>query len=181
MIADFVEKHDRLVHRFLESILGVMTWALLTSPVWLGLIYPQAIVYMLTFFTVYWSFMAFRHTIGMTVGYKNYARELAIDWWAECQKLDFSVLPDKPTLPPSLADVRHMILIPAYSEPYEVINDSINSILSQTFPSKQIVLVFTVEEKYSERVVADIKKVAEGKEDKLLKLNFDFLILEASK
>lgn len=170
MMANFVEKHDRLVHRFLESILGIMTWSLLTSPVWLGLIYPEAIVYMLTFFTVYWSFMAFRHTIGMAVGYNLYKKELAVDWGEECKKLDFSTLPDKATLPPTLQDVRHMILIPAYSEPFGVLNDTINSILNQTFPSKQIVLVFTIEQKYSERVIEDIKKVIEGKEDKLAKL-----------
>lgn len=169
MIAKFVETHDRLVHRFLESILGIMTWTLLTSPVWLGILYPEAIVYMLTYFTVYWSFMAFRHTIGMSIGYRLHKKELLVDWWDSCQKLDFSILPDKATLPASLKDVRHLLLIPAYSEPYEMVNDTINAILNQTFPTEQIVLVFTIEQKYSERLEADLRKVIEGRQDKLLK------------
>jgi hypothetical protein len=170
MIESFVIKHDRGVHRFLESILGVMTWLLLTSPIWLGVIYPQAIVYMLTFFTVYWSFMSFRHTIGMALGIRNMQKEMHMDWMGELTKLDFTKLPDKSTLPPSLNDVKHFILIPHYSEPEAVIRDALNAILNQTFPSKQITLVYTVEQKYSEQVVQAIKNAVGEREHLLHKI-----------
>lgn len=166
MIQKFVEKHDRLVHRTLEISLGVLTWGLLTSPVWLGLLYPPAIVYMLTFLTVYWSYMAFAHSRGLFTGYRTYREEMAVDWYLECEKLDFSSLPDKETLPASLKDVRHIIILPVVNEPEAVLKDSIDSIFNQSFPTSQICLVFTIEQKYSEEAIDRIRRViGERKKD----------------
>ncbi|RJR26923.1 glycosyltransferase family 2 protein [candidate division WWE3 bacterium] len=170
MLENLVIKYDKQVHRMLELSLGMLTWALLSSPIWLGLLYPPAIVYLLTFFTVYWSYMAFRHTMGMYIGYRNYKREMAQDWMDECNKLNFSLLPDTGTLPQSLADVRHLFLIPVYSEPEGVLRDTIGSILSQTFPTEQVVLVFAVEEKYSDTVVPNIYKIINESERKFHKV-----------
>ena len=100
MVAKFVEKNENLVGRFFEMFLGLSTWALLTSPVWLGILYPAAIVYLLAFFTVYWFYLALKHTIGLIYGYQRYKKEIGIDWWKECKKLDFKPLPDKKTLSP---------------------------------------------------------------------------------
>jgi len=144
--------------------LGVLTWSLLTSPIWLGLLYPSAVVYILTFLTVYWSYMAIMHTWGLFMGYRIYREEMAMDWYLECQKLEFSLLPDKETLPPSLSDVRHMILIPVVNEPEPVLRDSIFSIFNQNFPISQISLVFTVEQKYSEEVIERIKGIIGNRE-----------------
>ena len=168
----FVEKHDRLVHRFLEIILGLLTWSLLTSPIWLGLLHPPTIVYLLTFFTVYWTFMAYSHTRGLLTGYRLYKKEMLVDWYLECKKLDFSSLSDKSTLPPTLDDVNHIFLIPVVNEPEPVLRDSINSIFNQTFPTSQIVLTFTVEEKYSEEVIQRIRNIIGNRAEKLKYLMF---------
>ncbi|HPD74108.1 MAG TPA: hypothetical protein PLX95_02360, partial [bacterium] len=61
-------------------MLGILTWSLLLSPVWLGILFPQAVVYVLTLLTVYWSYMAFTHTFGLFMGYKQYREEMATDW-----------------------------------------------------------------------------------------------------
>jgi hypothetical protein len=172
MMEKFVEKHDRFIHRSLEITLGVLTWSLLTSPIWLGLIYPPAIVYMLTFLTVYWTYMALRHARGLFIGYRMYQREMFVDWYLECSKLDFSKLPDKETLPPSLSDVRHILIIPVVNEPEAVLRDSIDSIFNQSFPVSQIALVFTVEEKYSEEVIKRIRDLIGEREKDLSTLMF---------
>ncbi|MBN1162864.1 glycosyltransferase family 2 protein [Patescibacteria group bacterium] len=155
----FVEKNDRFVQRFFEISLGLSTWALLTSPLWLGFLYPEAVVYMLTFLTVYWSYLAFRHTYGLVIGYNKHKSELKIDWLSECKKLDFSELPDKKTLPPSLEDVRHLILVPLVAEPEGVIRDTMGGILRQTFSKKQIVVAFTIEERGVDKVKSAVEKV----------------------
>ncbi len=172
MIQKFVENHDRFVHRSLEIALGVLTWSVLTSPIWLGFLYPPAIILMLTFLTIYWTFMALSHSKGLFVGYRIYREEMAIDWYLECKKIDFSQLPDKDTLPPTLEDVRHMLVLPVVNEPELVLKDSIDSILNQSFPTSQICLVFTVEQKYSDEVISRIKKVIGDREKNLSDLMF---------
>lgn len=159
MIERFGIKYSKQIYRFFEMSLGFTTWAFLLSPVWMGFIYPQAVVYMLTFLAIYWSYLAAKHSYGLIVGYKNYLREMRVDWRAECYNLDFSTLPDKPTLPKSLADVRHFILIPAVAEPYDLLKDSISALFTQSFPLSQMVLVYTVEEKYAEQTIQNIKTI----------------------
>jgi hypothetical protein len=172
MMKSFVENNDRFVHRFLEISLGITTWAFLTSPVWLGIFYPQAMVYLLTFLTVYWSYLALRHSIGLFVGYSRYKEEMATNWYLQCQKLNFIELPDRETLPPSLQDIRHLIVIPVVNEPDAVLTDSINSVFSQTFPISQIVLVFTAEEKWAVDTIDRIRKIIGEREKQLCKLMF---------
>lgn len=63
-----------------------------------------------------------------------------------------------------------MILIPAVNEGLEVLRDSINSILTQTFNTKQIVLVYTIEEKYHVETIKNIELVLEGLKEKFHKV-----------
>lgn len=172
MIKTFVERYDLQVHRFLEFTLGALTWLVLLSPIWLGIIYPRAVVYLLTFLTVYWCYMAFRHSFGLWKGYHLLKKEQSIDWWEECKKLDFSKLPDKPTLPENLDSVYHLLVIPAVNEPKKVFEDFVDSVLAQSFPSKNVTLAFTVEEKYAEKTTESIKSALAGKEDKFAHLFF---------
>lgn len=149
---------DKILQRLLEIIPGLLTWALILSPIWLGLLYPALVIYILTFLSVYWAYLAVKHFRGLVIGYKMFKKETAIDWAEEYQKLGnrWDELPDKETLPQDIRSVVHFLLIPTYNEPADVIKNSIDSVLAQTFPHKEILLVCAVEEKYSQRVLADI-------------------------
>jgi cellulose synthase/poly-beta-1,6-N-acetylglucosamine synthase-like glycosyltransferase len=116
--------------------------------------------------------MAYSHSRGLFLGYRYYKEESSVDWYLECQKLNFSELLDKETLSPSLGDVRHLIIIPVVNEPEAVLRDSIDSIFNQSFPTSQISIVFTVEEKYSEEVIDRIRGVVGEREKDLNSLMF---------
>lgn len=166
MFLKFVEKHESRIHRILEILPGLFSWAVIFSPVWLGIIYPPALVYFLIFLCVYWCYLAIKATIGGYIGYKRYKKEMATDWMAECTQLDFANLPDKSTLPPSLEETKHFILIPTYSEPYEVLKGTIESIINQTYPISRIILAVTIEEKHAPRVIEDLDRLLEGHKEK---------------
>lgn len=172
MLTKFVEKNDNFVRRFFEIFLGLSTWTLLTSPIWLGLFFPPAIVYLLAFFTVYWFYLATKHSLGLFYGYIRHKKEMKVDWWASCKALDFNSLPDKKTLPSSLDKVMHFILIPFVNEPEEIVKSSIECILNQTFPSKQVTLVYTMEEKYAEEMIKRIERVVTPHRSKLHKFMY---------
>ena len=157
MFDKLLQKYEKQVHRFFEVLLGVVTWGVLLSPFWLGVLYPAVIVYMLTLLTVYWCYMAFKHTLGLRTGYLKYREEIAKDWLAECQKLKFADLPDKPTLPTSLENTYHLVVVPVVDEPSEVLSGLIDSLSAQSFPKSQIVLTFTAEEKHAKEVVARVE------------------------
>ena len=172
MIEKLVRKNENAVKRFFEISLGLSTWLLLTSPIWLGFFFPPAIVYLLAFFTVYWFYLSLKHSIGLFHAYRRYVAELKVDWWERCQKLDFSTLPDKKTLPPSLKDVRHFILIPVVNEPIEVVKGSIESIAKQTFPIDQVTLIYSMEEKFSEQMIKTLEEAIKPYKSKLHKFMY---------
>ncbi len=172
MVAKFVIKHDKKVQRLLEMIPGILTWTIILSPIWLSLIYYPAMVYLLTFVTIYWSYLAITGTFQGFIGYRRYKKEITADWMEELKKLNFDELPEKETLPPSLKDVKHFLLIPVVNEPLEVIKPSVDSIFNQTFPSTQTTLIFTAEEKYAEQVKKTIDNAIDGRENMLDKVMF---------
>ncbi|PIS22729.1 hypothetical protein COT50_00365, partial [candidate division WWE3 bacterium CG08_land_8_20_14_0_20_41_10] len=136
-------RNDAMLQRVLEIIPGVLTWGLIFSPIWLGILYPELVIYLLTFLSVYWAYLAVKHFRGLYIGYKKHKAELAVDWWEECLKLstDWEKLPDPPTLPENLNSTVHFLLIPTCNEPADVIKNSIDSIFGQTMPHSQILLV----------------------------------------
>jgi hypothetical protein len=148
MIAHFVEKHDKKVQRLLEIIPGFLTWSLILSPIWLGLLFPKAIIAFLIFLTVYWIYLAAKGTIGGILGYRKFKKEMSTDWMGELDKLDFTTLPDRTTLPATLNNVKHLILIPMVNEGKSVLSTTLNALLHQTFPASQVTLILTIEEKY---------------------------------
>ncbi|MBP8961105.1 glycosyltransferase family 2 protein [Patescibacteria group bacterium] len=159
----FISKHDKKIHRLLEIIPGALTWLFLLSPIWLGILFPQFIVFILISLTVYWAYMGLRHYLGMYKGYLRYKAELGEDWWENCKSLDFSLLPEKETLPPSLSDVRHFVLVPVVNEPYEVLKEPFEKYCSQNFPLEQIVLVYTIEEKYAKETIENLKEITDDR------------------
>lgn len=165
MMKNLVEKYDKQIHRFLEIVPGFLTWSVLLSPVWLGILFPQLLVYILIALTVYWAYSATRHSIGMVKGYKRYMREMEEDWFKKCREIDFSSLPEHETIPDSLSKVKHFILIPAVNEPYEVLKPAFESYYNQTFPKKQIVLVYTIEERSAQKTISTLRDIFSGREN----------------
>lgn len=159
IMREFSEKQERIIDRLFEMIPGLMTWAFLLSPIWLGLLFPPAIIYLLAFLTIYWCYMAAKQTAGLMIGYPKYQEEIATDWWKKCQELNWNELPDPATKPTSLENVKHFIVIPVVNEPEDVLRPAIDALYNQTFPTNRICLIYSIEERFGDEVEATIKKV----------------------
>lgn len=159
MIENFINKHEKGVDRLLEMVPGLLTWGFILSPIWIGLIYPQAVIYLLAFLTIYWSYMALKQTIGMLVGYPMYQRELKIDWMQKVRELDWQTLPDKSTLPAKPEDLKFFVVIPAVNEPDDVLRPALESIYGQTYDKDKIVLVYSIEERFGPQVEKTIRDI----------------------
>jgi len=143
----FVEEHDRFFQRLFEITPGVITWAVLLSPIWLGRIAPLAVAFFITFLVVYWVYRAVIHLIGVAVGYRRYQNELKINWSKKSPDLW------------GYDRLKHLIVIPSVNEPYEVLEESFASLAAQKFPRDRVYISFSAEEKYSERVLEDIERI----------------------
>jgi len=109
MVKELIEKHEDKFHRFFEMVPGALTWAVLLSPIWLGKIAPQVVIFFLTFLAIFWVYRAFIHLVGVLIGYRRYKRENEVDWFSGVQDLW------------GFENLKHLIIIPAVSENYEVL------------------------------------------------------------
>lgn len=166
MISKLATKYDKKIYRFFEIVPGVLTWLLFLSPIWLGILAPRIIIYYISFLTIYWTYLALKHSYGIIVGYKRYQDELATDWMAKFNELDFSVLPEKSTLPKTKEDLKYFLLIPVVNEPYNVLKESLDSILEQTYPLKNVKLIYALEEKYAKEIRLRVEGLIEPHKDK---------------
>lgn len=147
------------IQRFLEVIPGVLTWSMLLSPIILGYFYPDLMVFMLSFLTIYWLYKVLNGVAGLMNGYRKFKKESAVEWYKKTLELRFPDLPDPKTLPESIEKIKHFVLVPAYSEPYEVLVDSFKSYLESSVPDKNLLIVYGIEERHHKRVIDDIKRI----------------------
>lgn len=153
--------------KIVRMIPGFITLLLLFAPIWATVIgVPELVLYYVAFLSVYWFYKTIVTNIGNLVGFRRYKRALELNWDAMIQRIDWAKLPNPEQLPASYADLKVIILIPFYKEPYEVLSETVKSILDTTYDLKKIHLVLAVEESGGEASAETARRIGEDFGDK---------------
>lgn len=147
--------------RVLEILPGLLTWAVLTIPLWLSRSLPIVVAFFLTFMVIYWVYKAVVHTVGLVVGYRRYEKERNMDWYKEFTSLEWGALPDKEDLPQNPHALKHLVVVPILNEDKEVIAGVIKGLVEQNYPVGHIWLSFSLEEKFHRQTRKDILEILE--------------------
>jgi hypothetical protein len=148
--------------RLLEAAPGLVTWILLLAPAWIpfffgsdGAIFVGIVV--LAFY-VYWLFRSVGVISGIWSTYRKMRRDMATDWLARCREM----------VPPAGAaaplDYYHLSIIPTYTEPYYVLEKTLQAIVDANYPAeRKLVAIITREtDKPGWKNVARLKKAFGG-------------------
>src|SRR3989338_3362251 len=144
-----VKKYDRQITRILEILPPLLSWTLLTSPFWASFFIPEIIAYFIIVFDVYFVYKAGSLAINAVRSYRKIQQTKKVDWLA---KLKEEHLPYQ--------KVRHIVFVPTYKEPLEILQRTLTFLSEQEFPSKQIDVVIATEARDQEASakVATLKK-----------------------
>jgi hypothetical protein len=129
-------KKEKFLRRFFDIIPPLLSWSLLTSPIWASFVAPFAVAYFIIFFDIYFFFRAGSLGINSVRGYFKIRSTTKIDWF---EKLKKDNLP--------WTKVRHVVLIPTYKEPKEVLIRTLTFLAEQEFPTKQIHICIATEDR----------------------------------
>lgn len=121
--------------RSLELLPGLFSWSLILFPLWGALIIPYVVAYFILFFDVYWFYKSFSLAITAYVALRKIKKAEGINWLKNSLQIK------------NAKKVTHIVIIPNYKENVEKLRASIASLASQTFPRKQIIVVFAMEER----------------------------------
>ena len=121
---------------FLEKLPAYVSWTILTIPFWGAFIVPTAIAYFVILFDIYFFWKASNLGINSVRGYLKIKKDSAKFWLKimRQEKLNYS-------------NIRHVIFIPTYKEPEDILDRTFGFLVEQEFPTKQISISLGIEER----------------------------------
>jgi hypothetical protein len=121
--------------RLLEVAPGLVTWVLLLAPVWIPQLFAfngaVAVAAVVLLFDVYWFFRSFMVITGIWSTYFKMRRDMRTDWLARCRD---DALPDGC---PDPLSYYHLSIIPTYTEPYRVLEQTCQAIVDANYPKER--------------------------------------------
>lgn len=126
-----IRTHSNKVDRFLEMLPGLLTWIALTSPVWLSFTLPFALAYLIILADIYWLISALKIAASIILGYKKMEAAKKVDWLSRLET-DF---------PSEWEKYYHLVVIPTYKEPLEVLTPAFDAVKNSNYPPKKIFMV----------------------------------------
>ncbi|MFA5136255.1 MAG: glycosyltransferase family 2 protein [Patescibacteria group bacterium] len=126
---------SRFVNRLFEMIIPIMSWTIITFPLWMSPFHPALVAYFIIAFDLYFFYSCVRTVYYSTLSYRMIE---------EHDKIDFSKLVSTAS---NAKNIHHFIIIPNYKESLQKLEETITAIVSNDFPYKTISLVLAFEER----------------------------------
>lgn len=150
---DLKDPKERLLFRIFEIFPGFLSWLTLLAAIVFSWLRPVWVAGFIITFTVFWLIRSFYLSFHLQSGFKRMKRYQNTNWLERLKKEN----PKREELGiHSWKDVYHLILLPNYKEPYEIIKESIESFLNCAYPKERMMLVLSFEERAGKkrRVIA---------------------------
>ncbi len=194
---------EHALERAFEILPGLTSWTILIGMTILSFTKPGIAALVIISFNLFWFLRIIYMTIFLILSYGRLSMEKKTDWLARIRNiealslqreeiLDTNLRPNfkeqisfwihrqqlkqslegKQTFPLS-KDIFHLVIFPLVKESRQIIEPSVEGIVRQKFPLKQILIILAVEERALEAVKRDAYAVQERYKEHFL----DFLII----
>jgi hypothetical protein len=128
-------RHPGIARRSLEVISGAITWSILLAPLWASLLIPYALAVFILLFDIYWLYKSLALMICCFIASTKIRQAEQGDWLKKASCL------------PHFSKVRHVLIIPTYKEPTQLLRKTLRALACQTFPRDRLVVVLAMEER----------------------------------
>lgn len=168
---DIPTRSGRVVYRAFEILPGALAWVTIVGIFAASRFTPVAASLFIIAFDIYWLFKTVFLSLHLRAGYYQMQRHLASDWMAKlrelapeqyCRELGVN----------SWSDIHHLVILPFYHEPYEVIRHGLDAIAESSYPREKLIVILAVEE----RAGVAALEIARRLEREFAPLFFRFLV-----
>lgn len=148
----------QLGDRLLEAAPGLVTWLLLLAPAWIPIAFASdgalAVAIAVLIFDVYWFCRSFLVITGVWSTYFKMRRDMRTDWLERCAAVA------RIEGAPHPLDYYHLCVIPTYTEPYHVLEKTLQAIVDANYPKerKLVGIITRVTDKPGWKNVARLKE-----------------------
>ena len=141
--ADLKGKKERGLYRFLEMFTGLLSLLVLFLSVLFSWKLPVLAAFFIIIFDIYWLLRTIYFAFYLKTGYSQMKKNEEEDW---IKKLELLGSPKNGLNISSYQDIYHLIILPMYREPLEVVESTFNCLLSTDYPKDKMVIVLACEE-----------------------------------
>jgi len=151
LLRKLIKRYPNKSHRALEMLPGVVSWSLISLPVWGSFLWPLGLAYFIIIFDIYWLYRSVTMAVFALMSHFRIEANKRYSWMG-----DVKGFKDWKT-------VYHVIVIPTYKEPLSTLNRTLKALASQTLGSKQIIPVVAFEKRAGKEINESRMKALEKK------------------
>ena len=158
-----LEGRDYYLYRAFEILPAVLSLGTLGAFIFLAYTKPVWAAYLTIIFAAYWFFKTAYLSIHLRYNFKRMRHNLSVNWRAKLHDI-----PETPARAES--HFIHLVMLPFYDEPYEVLEESVRSYLNAEWDAKSIAVVVASEARAGETARLIAEKLKENYGDKFLEI-----------
>ena len=155
--------------RFLEILPGAIVWFTIFWPILFSFFWPSLVAIYILVYDLYWVFRAF-YMVGLLIKTNRKVKKaLRADFGrrlASLPKDDSTVVDWK--------NILHVVIFATYTDEFEVLDPSVDSVMKNLWPNKQKIIVLAGEERDRDRLYRVGERLIEKYGDRI----YDFIISE---
>ncbi len=142
----------RRLKRPMELATGLLTWAVVTAPLWAALFGLSPATALATLaFDAFWVYRSATLAIYSLLGYRRLKMWQKVDWWAVARRLR------------GHEGIHHLVVIPICGEAPELVAETLEHLVAQVIPTHQLSVVLAFEERIPEAPAQAAQLVARFK------------------
>jgi len=165
---DLIDPKEKRIYRLFEIFPGALSWLVLIGAIILSWRTPFFISYFMIAFVIYWFVKTIYFSFHLQSGFKKMKENQKTDWLQRLGHLDPKSYKLKAK---SWHDIYHLILLPNYKEPLQLIRESLQSLVDCDYPKDKMIVVVSFEERTGPQrkiIAQEIQKEFENKFFKFL-------------
>lgn len=130
------------MYRFFEILPGALTWGTFALLFVLGWQVPALASFFILLFSLYWVLRVLYLHLHLQSSFRKMRENLNVDWLLRVRALS----PGEKTQTLEWRDVYHLVILPMYKEPYDVLRETFTALTNAAYPLDRILVVLTHEE-----------------------------------
>jgi hypothetical protein len=129
------------MRRFFETIPAILTWLTLILMFVLSWFLPVWVSVFIILFDIYWLLKTIFLSFHLRATFTKMKENMKIDWLAKLEERS------KEDGERDWHNLFHLVVLPMYQEPYEVVRDSFVRLASAHYPKDKMIVVLALEER----------------------------------
>jgi hypothetical protein len=174
------------LYRALEILPGALTWSAFILPILLSFWLPAVVAYFIIIFDLYWLFKSINTSKNLIIGYRRMQWAEGQDWQkrlgllsdleqlakyvqrqagrfpnaiAREEVAEVAGLIEHPELMRDPKQIVHLVMLPTYKESYEVLEATVESLVSNHYSADRIMLAVGLEDRDQEQGLDNARRL----------------------